>query len=603
MEYKRGFQVLKECLATDDAELQSELATLEERFQKNKRAERLFGSSENTRNEHAQIVFSLNELALKHCGVSFNDLCQGAQPTPYVEPHPPVELGQQPSPEVQPAIDVQEVIERLHRIEDKLDQGRAEDRQAATQILDAIAHNQVEQAKAAQTVAELRTWAQTVQQAGLPLNPELRTALDALTEHTGGVYQYLEIALPIIPGILSYKVELGNQHQFDLKAIWERIKTHLGKGSKGNGASAGPEPLYGVGNRWAVLVGVNEYEDKANYGQLHVCVKDVHAIRERLIAGGFDPARIRLLTDDTSELPTRDNILVALKAVVDATEPDDLLLFYYSGHGDEDDSESYLVARNGKRLVLSDTAVRVPRVKEIMEQAPARAKVIVLDACHSGADIGGKGPKPMSAEFIRRVFEQAEGLAILASCKQGQLSYEWQMRERSVFTHFLLEALEGQADQDEKGFVTVQDANRHVVNGVKLWASQRNVSQTPTLQYTVAGDIILTHPGTQPSKFTPAPPPRVVVSVPLPENAWSRFQKLAEAREKTPEAYLDLLIEMECERIKPGADMRSMLVPTEWPAKQMEVDSAVFERLKRLGGAPPEHRIGKLIRDVTKTDS
>jgi len=135
--------------------------------------------------------------------------------------------------------------------------------------------------------------------------------------------------------------------------------------------------------------------------------------------------------------------------------------------------------------------VPLARVREIVEEAPARAKVIVLDACHSGADIGGKGPRPMSAEFIRRVFEEAEGLAVLASCKQGQLSYEWREHERSVFTQFLLEALTGEADRDEKGFVTVQDASRHVTDGVKLWASQRNLSQTPTLQYTVAGDIIL----------------------------------------------------------------------------------------------------------------
>ena len=83
-------------------------------------------------------------------------------------------------------------------------------------------------------------------------------------------------------------------------------------------------------------------------------------------------------------------------------------------------------------------------------------------------------------------------MAILASCKQGQLSYEWRLQERSVFTHYLLDALKGEADRDEKGFVTVQDASRHVTDGVKLWASQRNVSQTPTLQYSVAGDIILT---------------------------------------------------------------------------------------------------------------
>lgn len=261
---------------------------------------------------------------------------------------------------------------------------------------------------------------------------------------------------------------------------------------KGDGEISSSQQSLGTGNRWAVLIGVNEYKDKANYGRLHVCAEDVEAVREQLVAGGFYPARIRLLTDHTpDEPPSRANILTALKAVADATEPDDLLLFYYSGHGDEESGESYLVARDGQRLVLSDTAVPVSRVKKIMEQAPARAKVIVLDACHSGADIGGKGSRPMSAEFIRRVFEEAEGMAILASCKQGQLSYEWHERKRSVFTHFLLEALTGKADRGKKGFVTVHDTSNHVTDGVKLWASQRNTSQTPTLQYTVVGDIIL----------------------------------------------------------------------------------------------------------------
>ena len=174
-----------------------------------------------------------------------------------------------------------------------------------------------------------------------------------------------------------------------------------------------------------MLVGANAYEDAYHFGPLHVCVVDVEATREQLIAGGFDPARIRLLTDNTDEKPTRANILAALKSVADATEPDDLLLFYYSGHGDEAEGQSYLVARDGRHLVLGDTAVPVARVKQIMDAAPARAKVILLDACHSGADIGQKGPKPMTKEFIERVFEQAEGMAILASCKQGQLSYEW----------------------------------------------------------------------------------------------------------------------------------------------------------------------------------
>jgi hypothetical protein len=254
----------------------------------------------------------------------------------------------------------------------------------------------------------------------------------------------------------------------------------------------GLEKTYGTGQQWAVLIGVNTYDDKSNYGQLSVCVKDAQVIQQQLIDGGFDAQHIRLLTDNTYDLPTRANILQTLKAVASATEPDDLLLFYYSGHGEEDNQGSYLVAKDGRHLVLPDTAVSIERLETIMSEASARAKVIILDACHSGANFGGKGPKCMSKEFIERVFKQAKGMAILASCEQGQFSYEWFAKERSAFTYYLVEALRGDADYDKKGFVTVFDANRHVIDGVKLWASQKNLNQTPTLHCTIVGDIILT---------------------------------------------------------------------------------------------------------------
>jgi hypothetical protein len=475
MDYERGLDALKKL--AEGTDWYQDFTVQEAPLRENLSDERRYGPSEQTRRDRTRIVDRLNAVALKHVGISFNELC----------------LGMEPASTARLKLTDEETIERLRRIEEKLDRGRTEDRQTADQILDAVTHYQVTQAEVTQMVTELRQWAKAVQQAGIPLDSELQEALEELSEHKASAYQYLQLALPIIPGILSYNVELGSEHQLDLKTLWNRFKARVGrKDAKGDGsAPTSAEEALNTGTAWAVLVGVNEYDDKANYGQLQVCVKDVGAIWEQLVGSGFDPARIRILTDHTNEPPTRANVLTALKAVADATEPNDLLLFYYSGHGEEDGGESYLIARDGRRLVLSDTAVPLSRIKEIVEEAPARAKVIMLDACHSGADIGGKGPEPMSEAFIRRVFEEAEGIAILASCKQGQLSYEWRDNERSVFTHFLLEALAGQADWDEKGFVTVQDASRHVTNGVKLWASQRNTSQTPTLQYAVAGDIIL----------------------------------------------------------------------------------------------------------------
>ncbi len=251
--------------------------------------------------------------------------------------------------------------------------------------------------------------------------------------------------------------------------------------------------IYGKGKRWAVLIGINEYSDKHNYGKLRVCVQDATIIHKALIEGGFETSRAYLLTDREPKKPLKGEIVAQLQAVAEATEPDDLLLFYFSGHGDIEKGESYLVPCDAKGIALHDTALSLKRVKEIMEQAQARAKVIILDACHSGGNIGTKAPRSMPEGFIERVFEQASGLAILASCKQGQLSHEWTDNNCSAYTYYLLEALQGKADFLQKGFVTVDDVSKYTVNQVTLWASQRQVRQRPDLNYFVDGDILLVH--------------------------------------------------------------------------------------------------------------
>ncbi len=253
----------------------------------------------------------------------------------------------------------------------------------------------------------------------------------------------------------------------------------------------GDPPRYdGTGRRWAVLVGTNAYKDKV-YPRLSVCVNDLIAISQQLNMSGFASDHICALADDLSELPTRENVLTTLKMVAKATQPDDLFLFYYTGHGDVDENEGYLVAYDGRMANLEDTAVSITRIKQIMSQAAASAKVIILDACHGGAAIGAKGPKRMSPEFIHRVFEQAEGIAILSSCKQDQISHEWEQQARSVFTYYLLEALQGHADNDGKGFVTVADIHRYVTDSIGAWTVRNKKPQSPTFQAEMVGEIIV----------------------------------------------------------------------------------------------------------------
>jgi hypothetical protein len=76
MDYELGFRALKDCLSGKGAATLAEAATLEGRFRDNERSEGLFGPSETTRSTRAQVVYALNQLALAHCGQSFNELCE-----------------------------------------------------------------------------------------------------------------------------------------------------------------------------------------------------------------------------------------------------------------------------------------------------------------------------------------------------------------------------------------------------------------------------------------------------------------------------------------------------------------------------------------------
>jgi hypothetical protein len=213
MDYQKGLQIFESLIEPDDGTTWADFELYKSQLQENLHKDRRFGSTETLRNERYQIVDKLNSLAFSVTRMSFTDFSLGKQP-----------LAQQPT-------GTSDVNARLSIIERKIDELRIEDREATRRILYAIAYNQIQQGEVVQITNQLLHWAQTVQQSGLPLNPELRDKLDVLLTNTGNGSQYLELTLPIIPNILNYKMELGSQHEASLGAIWQRVKSLPGKSS------------------------------------------------------------------------------------------------------------------------------------------------------------------------------------------------------------------------------------------------------------------------------------------------------------------------------------------------------------------------------------
>jgi hypothetical protein len=247
--------------------------------------------------------------------------------------------------------------------------------------------------------------------------------------------------------------------------------------------------------QWVVAVGIDEYQDE----RIHSLQGSVHdaTLFRRLAENNSDTERIHLLASGTPEPPTLQNILKALQQFARETKRDDLLIFYFSGHGelDKNSGEGFLIAQDSQADALGETALSLEQLRQIMKSAPAEASLLILDTCYVGLNVLEKEEThSRSSEFVERAVEEIQNMVVMASCAEDEFSYEYHLPSgtQGIFTHFLLEALSGRGDVDDKGFVTVTDAFKYVSSKMKAVQRESRRRQTPTmLSSQMGGEIIL----------------------------------------------------------------------------------------------------------------
>ncbi len=249
------------------------------------------------------------------------------------------------------------------------------------------------------------------------------------------------------------------------------------------------EPPNPIRERWALLIGVNRYIDPA-FPSLKFCVKDVLALEQMLQGLGYTVLCMHdELNTDEPRFPTRDNIEAELAQLCQIVGADDLLLVHFACHGKLVNNQPVLITRETRASTLAKKALPLAEVEKQMRESKACRLVLTLDACHTGVEIGRDVGNP---EFIRNVYELAEGFALIAASTAQQIAQEWQEKEHGVFTYYLLEGLSGRADSDRKGFVTVNDLQTYVLNSLRRWnILHYGLIQEPTVRAEGLGDMIL----------------------------------------------------------------------------------------------------------------
>ena len=242
-----------------------------------------------------------------------------------------------------------------------------------------------------------------------------------------------------------------------------------------------------TGKRWALIIGVEEYLD-TEINSLRYSVDDAIALFTFLTdpdKGRFEEENVRLLVDSATEKrlkPTKANILhYLLEWLVPKVEVNDTVLIFFSGHGMMYGDRKYLLPADTDTFYTPAYAIDNHEFIAAIDLLKAEKVITLLDSCHSGGvSRSGKGIGDVLPKDFYTQFERATGRVTLASCDGNEQSFEWEEKGHGVFTYFLLDGLNGAANQDGDAVVGFDELADYVGLQVSNWAKEyKNGKQNP----------------------------------------------------------------------------------------------------------------------------
>ena len=251
-----------------------------------------------------------------------------------------------------------------------------------------------------------------------------------------------------------------------------------------SGSDSGARPAEKASGKFAVLVGVDEFEDPA-VGSLQYTVQDIEIIYDQLLEIGFEKENIFVLKSHSgaANKPTQKLIQNRIDRVFELAGPNDLVFFAFSGHGLQIDDTIYFCAEDtyaSDKETARNTAVSVSDVIKRFDTSPARFKWLVIDACRynpfsRGAEIPG-------SRGIQNLDDPPRGTAVMLSCAPGELSGEDKELKHGLFTYSFVEGLKGAADADSDGALTLYELAKYTKKMTEIRAEKRHHKQHPYLK-------------------------------------------------------------------------------------------------------------------------
>lgn len=154
-----------------------------------------------------------------------------------------------------------------------------------------------------------------------------------------------------------------------------------------------------------------------------------------------------------------------------------VLLFYFSGHSD------------GEAIELGREKLAYARLKALLAGTGGDVRLVVVDACRSGAGLREKGGKPADNFTIRLADTlQTSGEAFITSSAADEAALESSEVMGSYFTHNLISGLRGAADASGDKLVTLAEAYKYAYDRTVVSTAMLPVgAQHPNYDFKLSG--------------------------------------------------------------------------------------------------------------------
>ncbi|MCP5102499.1 MAG: DUF1566 domain-containing protein [bacterium] len=238
-----------------------------------------------------------------------------------------------------------------------------------------------------------------------------------------------------------------------------------------------------AGKRWAVCIGINDYKDK-RIVDLQNARNDAKVLADVLKKNGqFD--EVFLFTEeagpDSENYPKKANVLGKMNSLKSAIKPDDLVLFFFSGHGISTAAgDGFLVLANSYRENLNGTSLKVKDVVKWFSEIGVKKSLLILDAgrekfLQSGATLKGAAMENFGPDAVG---------AVIYGAKAGGAGYDNTGASLGALAGHVIDGLNGHADKqgNSDGLTSFSELASYIRKGVSQWAASAGKTQEPQIQ-------------------------------------------------------------------------------------------------------------------------